>query len=220
MQNQPADNCSICLDRVHTATNYCITPCNHVFHASCLLQAALINPHCPLCRGHLLPTPPQPVPTTTPNQNNTHITTNTPPQILQQLVHAYEQDQLSNNIYQRISSRLTDIITTARLGQDDLLNYLETHHIENAPTELSSTNIIAIIISAIERDEECLHQRIADTRSNPAERHQQLINTLYCLLQHSRERILNNIAIQPRAPYQTPAWPSNNRQPVIFFHPE
>jgi hypothetical protein len=202
---QQTDPCSICLERVDTATNYCVTPCNHVFHASCLLRAALTSPHCPLCRGDLLPTPTQ------------------PPYILQQLVHAYEQDQLSNNIYQRISSRLTDIITTATLsnfGQDDLLNYLETHHIENAPTELSSTNIIAIIISAIERDEEYFHQNIANTRNNPAERHQQLINTLYSLLQYNRERILNNVAIQSRAPYQTPAWPSNNRQPVIFFHPE
>ena len=108
----------------------------------------------------------------------------------------------------------------SNFGQDDLLNYLETHHIENAPTELSSTNIIAIIISAIERDEEYFHQNIANTRNNPAERHQQLINTLYSLLQYNRERILNNVAIQSRAPYQTPAWPSNNRQPVIFFHPE
>lgn len=212
---QQTDPCSICLEHVDTETNYCVTPCNHVFHASCLLQAALINPHCPLCRGDLLPTPtPTLPPYPTPTQPGS------PPHILQQLVHAYEQDQLSNNIYQRISSRLTDIISTARLGQDDLLNYLETHHIENTPTEFSSTNIIAIIISAIERDEECFHQSIANTRNNAAERHQQLINTLYSLLQYNRERILNNVAIQSRAPYQTPAWPSNNRQPVIFFHPE
>jgi len=45
------DNCSICLEKIHSNPN--ITICNHKFHRNCLNQWLNHNNTCPMCRTTL-----------------------------------------------------------------------------------------------------------------------------------------------------------------------
>ena len=47
--------CSICFEEIQDAScNYSITPCNHAFCTTCLLQYSKYNNNCPLCRKDIL----------------------------------------------------------------------------------------------------------------------------------------------------------------------
>ena len=151
-----SNRCSICLSYIDTNTDRCTTRCNHIFHSSCLLQAAQTNLICPLCRNDLItidvpPTqesiiiPPHLLissQSTNTIQNiilpsrrrdrrhrrhhvNTAIRRRRPLHLYREqridqdlrltdtehVIFAYEQDKLTNNIYQNLSDTLTDIFT-------------------------------------------------------------------------------------------------------------
>jgi hypothetical protein len=181
------------------------------------MQSVIINHSCPLCRRELLTTqPPDPPPERVFNP----LQLLTPPQILQRIIHAYEHDKQNNNILTPLTSRLLEIIMyEIPIGNECLLNYLATHHLEHVTTELSSQNIFNILISSIERDEAYFHQNNEDTRNQPEVRHKYLINTLYNLLHHNRSIILNHGQLQVQEnnniPRQSITSPS-----VVFFHPD
>lgn len=46
------DLCAICLDSLTVNPTHTLRECNHVFHASCLIEALRENKSCPLCRGN------------------------------------------------------------------------------------------------------------------------------------------------------------------------
>ena len=50
--------CAICIEPI--ASEPCTTKCHHAFHSSCLLQAALHDPRCPICRTELAQAPQTP----------------------------------------------------------------------------------------------------------------------------------------------------------------
>ncbi|MFA6534853.1 MAG: RING finger domain-containing protein [Candidatus Babeliales bacterium] len=45
--------CCICQDEIYPAHAIAITPCNHIFHASCLNKSLCLRRTCPLCRADL-----------------------------------------------------------------------------------------------------------------------------------------------------------------------
>jgi hypothetical protein len=49
--------CSICLERVRTRKNCCLTRCKHAFCLDCLLQACQYSNRCPYCRKALYRVP-------------------------------------------------------------------------------------------------------------------------------------------------------------------
>jgi len=51
---EPISECPICYETIST-TNSAVTPCNHRFHTTCLLQAAALKSSCPYCRAELNP---------------------------------------------------------------------------------------------------------------------------------------------------------------------
>lgn len=50
--------CSLCLDEMTYAKDVTLTPCNHIFHTSCLkkIPKTLLQNRCPLCRAPLIKT--------------------------------------------------------------------------------------------------------------------------------------------------------------------
>jgi hypothetical protein len=50
--------CSLCLDEMKYAKDVTLTPCNHIFHTSCLnnIPETLLQNRCPLCRAPLIKT--------------------------------------------------------------------------------------------------------------------------------------------------------------------
>ena len=48
--------CSLCLDEMKYAKDVTLTPCNHIFHTSCLknIPETLLQNRCPLCRAPLI----------------------------------------------------------------------------------------------------------------------------------------------------------------------
>lgn len=47
--------CAICLEPIRSET--CDLKCGHVFHSSCVLQSAVHDPRCPICRTELATKP-------------------------------------------------------------------------------------------------------------------------------------------------------------------
>lgn len=47
--------CSICLDDTHEAS--CTLSCGHKFHSGCIIQSALHDPRCPICRMEIAKKP-------------------------------------------------------------------------------------------------------------------------------------------------------------------
>lgn len=45
------DVCSICLEHLDCKPAHTLVECNHVFHASCLIDSLRVDERCPLCRG-------------------------------------------------------------------------------------------------------------------------------------------------------------------------
>ena len=45
------DECPICLDPLDTMVNYCLTPCKHAFHTTCLRSIKFER--CPMCNYEL-----------------------------------------------------------------------------------------------------------------------------------------------------------------------
>jgi len=44
------DNCSICLQKLNTTPNTCLSPCKHSFHTECIIKWFRAgSPRCPLC---------------------------------------------------------------------------------------------------------------------------------------------------------------------------
>lgn len=62
--------CAICLDAVDSQA--CKLSCGHVFHSSCVLQSALHDPRCPVCRVEIAKRPP----TSPPRVVNVELTMN------------------------------------------------------------------------------------------------------------------------------------------------
>lgn len=67
---QTMNDCAICLESVGER-DACHLPCGHAFHASCVLQAALHDPRCPVCRVELAKRP-----AATPSVVNIELTMN------------------------------------------------------------------------------------------------------------------------------------------------
>ena len=60
-EDEGGDECAVCLEEVDDRR--CVLACGHVFHSSCILQSALHDARCPVCRVELAkPPPPPPTP--------------------------------------------------------------------------------------------------------------------------------------------------------------
>ncbi|MTI11911.1 RING finger domain-containing protein [Sansalvadorimonas verongulae] len=52
-KKNPLTTCTICLEGFHWQENIHSTPCHHLFHSRCLLNALNKARHCPICRQPL-----------------------------------------------------------------------------------------------------------------------------------------------------------------------
>jgi len=202
-------DCAICLSQIN-ATDSSTTACNHVFHTSCLILAALVNPTnplCPLCRGQLTPRP-----------NSENPSLHCPRQTIQHIINAYEVGKTSSNHFQALRDVISTLVT--RQTPSVLLNNFRPFHIDHTSITLSYTNIADIIIDAITLDEETYSRH--NIINNPYS-YRNLSNTLYNLLLHPSNQLLenlNNTFLNTELGNNDTAITDVNTPTTIYTHPE
>lgn len=90
------DDCAICLEHVSSAA--CHLACGHVFHSSCLIQSAMHDPRCPICRTVLAK---KPEPATSTQIVNVEFSLNDINDAVDQEYHNHRRQQLNYDARKR-----------------------------------------------------------------------------------------------------------------------
>lgn len=120
MKPTTCDDCPICLE-VIDAHEACHLKCGHTFHSSCVLQSALHDPRCPVCRAELAH---KPEPAATPNVLNIELTMGDVQEAFEQDFRTMRRQQLNYDARRRRFLRrhpeLLEEHAAARQGEQQL----------------------------------------------------------------------------------------------------